>query len=143
MRAKGVEACLLSLGTTFVLADNRHSRLMAGAAAVAVLYLNMDPKEGCSARTRRRVMDLAMGGPCEWTRFFADRIICSCLAERKKKEKGGQRMSQCWHCNVRKKRRELLACSACEMTFYCNATCQAADWQRHKAFCEECTAERT
>lgn len=30
---------------------------------------------------------------------------------------------------------KLLACSSCQMTFYCNETCQKRDWNAHKRWC--------
>lgn len=30
---------------------------------------------------------------------------------------------------------QLRACSKCQLTFYCNETCQTADWTSHKTWC--------
>lgn len=41
----------------------------------------------------------------------------------------------CNHCLDKSKVSELKWCGACQMTFYCNETCQANDWGTHKRWC--------
>ena len=43
------------------------------------------------------------------------------------------RMSACAHC---KKTTEKLKCSKCRCVVYCSATCQKADWEKHKTSCK-------
>ncbi|EPY31952.1 hypothetical protein STCU_03071 [Strigomonas culicis] len=37
---------------------------------------------------------------------------------------------------------ELLKCGGCDTTYYCSAACQKADWEGHKAFCQEIQSRR-
>lgn len=38
--------------------------------------------------------------------------------------------------------RDLLKCSGCDMTYYCSAECQKADWDTHKILCHEMDSRR-
>eukprot|EP00033_Pygsuia_biforma_P004917 GCRY01005390.1.p1 GENE.GCRY01005390.1~~GCRY01005390.1.p1 ORF type:complete len:301 (-),score=50.24 GCRY01005390.1:382-1245(-) len=40
----------------------------------------------------------------------------------------------CHHCG--KETAELLACGACKQVFYCQSSCQKADWKAHKPICK-------
>lgn len=37
---------------------------------------------------------------------------------------------------------DLLKCSGCDVTYYCSAQCQKADWERHKHFCHDMESRR-
>lgn len=39
--------------------------------------------------------------------------------------------------------KELLKCSGCDVTYYCSAQCQKADWDKHKNFCHEIESRRS
>ena len=45
-------------------------------------------------------------------------------------------MLQCSKCQELKKDSEMLRCSRCKRTYYCNAACQRADWPAHKSGCK-------
>lgn len=38
--------------------------------------------------------------------------------------------------------KDLLKCSGCDLTYYCSAECQKADWDTHKIFCHEMDSRR-
>lgn len=40
----------------------------------------------------------------------------------------------CNYCNAQG--HKLLRCSRCKAIYYCNADCQAKDWERHKVYCD-------
>jgi len=86
-------------------------------------------------------------GDDTWTRHYIMAAHCGALergdkvAREVKKyslspsiARAEERVYICMHC--KKPVHHVLRCPRCKMAFYCNATCQEANWTAHKSHCQ-------
>lgn len=68
-------------------------------------------------------------------RGLSDVLVLVKRIESSSEKNRDQRMSKCRYCKKSAKRR----CSGCQRAWYCNRTCQKADWKKHKLDCCRCS----
>lgn len=75
-------------------------------------------------------------------RFFATRISCSCLDQKKAETKALPKIGSCYYCGEIKVRSTLTLCAGCKMEQYCSKECHRAAWPSHKDECKRAISER-
>jgi len=111
------------------------------AFAVAMLEHFVKKLPGCEtggdAKIMNQLNNLICGGDRAVTLFFAKRIPCRCLDEKKAEVKAQPKMGECYHCMNNFEFAALMKCKGCNIAHYCKKECQAAHWQLvHKEACK-------
>lgn len=72
--------------------------------------------------------------------FFAEKISCSCLDEKKHEVEARPEMGHCSSCERVDEKANFRKCSNCKTAQYCDEVCQRKDWPLHKRICRDsCT----
>ena len=72
-------------------------------------------------------------------RYFYKWSSCKCLKEKYTRMKSLPKLVRCSYCNRFKDRRQMFMCGGCQYVYYCNESCQASDYARHKVECKQLT----
>lgn len=138
-------ACLVSLGTKYVLCMDRDPSYWRRASIIAIfcVLLEAEPEESAFSHdlndeiTAKTILDLA-GDSYESVRFFSKRIECECLKSKLEELKHVPKVGMCSNANCRqtKRRREMMFCSRCMCFQYCSQSCQHLDWPTHRKECK-------
>jgi hypothetical protein len=90
---------------------------------------------------------IALSDKHSFVKYFWRRIRCSCLDEKYEEVKSITKMGLCFNHDCTRPKRiversKLRCCSRCRGVTYCSRECQAADWVRHKGFCDDVVATK-
>lgn len=133
---KYVKALLVSQGVFLIMHGEEMSMLVRFYAELIMCI------ENCYGGKDKNLIiwkaqDLHGNGARGVTRFYAKRIPCSCLDEKKKQVKKQTSTRFCQLCRLKYKKNSLKVCGSCNIATYCCRECQVADWPLHKTVCSK------
>ena len=139
---KMLKSALVSLGTYFLL-NTPQKDVCEGTALCAryVLLLEeyeknpLQQDERSQMRAILKHRDIADCDIGVLAKFFAKRIPCSCLDEKKEAAKTQPKRGRCFCCKEWKDHAQLLICGRCRVGVYCSSECQRVHWPDHKEIC--------
>ena len=142
---ESIVKCLSFLGTDLLLknaSDQNRTNCglmvniytgMAGVTAAAMLSLEGGGE--IFADAERKIRDLFYGGQREHCKFFRQRISCPCLNAKFKALRRSPKLGACDGCGYIAPRTDLLLCSGCRVSQYCDTQCQRKNWPDHCDYC--------
>lgn len=107
---------------------------MAGVTAAAMLSL--EDGGATFSNAERKIRDLYYGGSREHIKFFRQRISCPCLDAKFKALRRSPKLGACDGCGYTAPRTDLLLCSGCRVSQYCDTKCQRKNWPHHRNHCK-------
>lgn len=137
---KWVIEIMVGIGTGFIV--DKNYIVPARQTCEAVLLLEHYNGEGtfysALSKASEDITYMRKCGKRDVIHFYKKRLQCSCLDEMYSEiKKIEDRVSECFHCKQKTKRRYLRACSRCKCTLYCSQECQQLDWPYHREWCKQ------